>query len=167
MAEQTPPAPGDIPDVRKTVTVQASIEQAFEIFATKPLEWWPHDHVFVKDRVAIEIEPAVGGRYFETGADGEQIAWGVIREWDVPNRIVMTWRVGPGWQPIYEDDAASFIEVDFTAVGPDTTEVALTHAQLHRHGELGRQIFAALSGPSPGDTLAQYAKVVANHVPAS
>lgn len=157
----------EVPDVAKSVTVQAPIDQAFAIFAERPLEWWPEKHVFVQDRRAITIEPHVGGRYYERGADGTEIAWGTITEWDPPNRLVMTWRVGPGWQPIFDDEKASFIEVDFVAVGPGTTRVTLTHAKLHRHGEIAKGIHAALDGPSPGDTLAKYAEVIAKHVPAA
>lgn len=154
-----------VPDVAKSVTVEATIEQAFAIFAGRPLEWWPESHVFVKDRQAITIEPFVGGRYFERGADGEEIAWGTITEWDPPKRLVMTWRVGPNWQPITDDEKASFIKVDFAADGPATTTVTLTHADLHRHGDIAEGIHQALDGPSPGETLEQYAAVVARHVP--
>ncbi|MET9628481.1 SRPBCC domain-containing protein [Lentzea sp. NPDC006480] len=153
----------EVPDVSKSVTVHAPIEQAFAIFAEKPLEWWPPTHVFVKDRQSITIEPEVGGRYYETGADGEEIAWGTITEWNPPKRLVMTWRVGPGWRPIFDDVKASFIEVDFVAVDENTTEVRLTHAQLHRHGEIAGQIHSALDGPSPGETLEQFADVVRKH----
>jgi len=155
----------DVRDVAKSVVVNATIEQAFTIFAERPLEWWPEKHVFVEDRQAITIEPRVGGRYYERGADGKEIAWGTITEWNPPQRLVMTWRVGPYWQPIFDDEKASFIEVDFEAVGPDTTKVTLTHAQLHRHGEIAQSIHSALDGPSPGETLEKYAEVVAKHVP--
>ena len=153
------------PDVAKSVTVEATIEQAFAIFAERPIEWWPESHVFVTDRQAITIEPRVGGRYYERGADGEEIAWGTITEWDPPKRLVMTWRVGPYWQPITDDEKASFIKVDFEVVGPTTTKVTLTHADLHRHGEIAEGIHKALDGPSPGETLEKYAAVVDKHIP--
>lgn len=151
------------PDVRKSVVVDAPIDRAFATFVERPMEWWPAEHVFVTDRRSITIEPFVGGRYYEVGADGTEIAWGTIVEFDAPRRLVMTWRVGPGWQPIFDDDAASVIEVEMTAVGETHTAVALTHAQLHRHGDAAARIHAALDGPSPGDTLAQFARVVAEH----
>jgi uncharacterized protein YndB with AHSA1/START domain len=154
-------------DVAKSVTVEATVDQAFAIFVERPLEWWPEKHVFVENRQAITIEPRVGGRYYERGEDGTEIAWGVIREFDPPKRLVMTWRVGPYWQPITDDERASFIEVDFEAVGPATTKVTLTHAQLHRHGDIAESIHAALDGPSPGETLEKYAEVVAMVVPAN
>lgn len=154
---------GTVPDVRKTVVVEVPVEEAYAIFIGRPLEWWPAHHVFVTDRRSITIEPCLGGRYYETGADGSVVDWGTVVEWDPPRRVVLTWRMGPGWRPILDDDAASLIEVDFIARGPATTEVALTHARLDRHGDAAAGIHAALDGPSPGATLEQYAAVVARH----
>ncbi|MEU6668114.1 antibiotic biosynthesis monooxygenase [Streptomyces sp. NPDC046727] len=150
-----------VPDVRKTVTVDVPADRAFAIFAERPLEWFPEKHVFVENRVSLTIEPFEGGRYYEVGADGTEIAWGTVVEWNPPKRIVLTWRVGPHWQPIFDDEKASFIEVDFEALGPGRTTVALTHSGLHRHGEIAPLIHAALDGPSPGETLARYEQVVA------
>ena len=156
---------GEVPDVRKAVEVEATPEEAFDVFAQRPLEWWPAHHVFVTDRRSITIEPVVGCRYYETGADGTTIDWGTVVEWDRPRRLVLTWRMGPGWRPVYDDALASLIEVDVTPTGPGTCEVALTHARLDRHGEIAPGIHAALQGPSPGPTLEQYAEVVARRVP--
>lgn len=155
----------ELPDVRKTVTVDAPVDDAFAIFAKRPIEWWPPTHVFVTDRQSITIEPRAGGRYFERGGDGREVAWGTVVEWDPPHHIVLTWRVGPGWQPIFDDERASFIEVNFRPVAESVTEVSLTHRDLHRHGEIAGFIHAALEGPSPGETLQRYAEVVAKHVP--
>ncbi|WP_416985328.1 antibiotic biosynthesis monooxygenase [Streptomyces sp. T028] len=150
-----------VPDVRKTVTVDVPADRAFAIFAERPIEWFPEKHVFVENRVSLTIEPFEGGRYYEVGADGTEIAWGTVVEWNPPKRIVLTWRVGPHWQPVFDDEKASFIEVDFEALGPGRTSVALTHSGLHRHGEIAPLIHAALDGPSPGETLARYEQVVA------
>jgi uncharacterized protein YndB with AHSA1/START domain/quinol monooxygenase YgiN len=150
-----------VPDVRKSVTVPVSPERAFAIFAQYPLEWFPERHVFVKDRQALTIEPHVGGRYYERGADGTEIAWGTVVAWEPDKRIVLTWRVGPGWQPIFDDETASFIEVDFVPAGPQQTVVSLTHSGLERHGQIAPMIRAALDGPDPGETLAKYSSVVA------
>ncbi|MCU1470906.1 MAG: Antibiotic biosynthesis monooxygenase [Glaciihabitans sp.] len=155
--------PQNIPDVRKTVVVGAPVGQAFAIFAERPTEWWPDRHVFVENRQSLTIEPRVGGRYYERDVDGTEIDWGTVVEWAPPNRIVLTWRVGPGWQPIFDDERASFIEVDFESAGEAKTTVALTHSAIHRHGDIAAGIHAALDGPSPGDTLAKYLEVVTRH----
>ncbi|HZU56463.1 MAG TPA: SRPBCC domain-containing protein [Actinocrinis sp.] len=155
--------PSSVPDVRKKVTVEVPAERAFAVFAEYPLEWFPEAHVFVKDRVFLAIEPRVGGRYYERGADGTEIAWGTVLEWDPPRRIVLTWRVGANWQPVFDDEKASLIKVDFEPVGPSATRVSLTHADLHRHGEAAAAIYAALNGPDPGETLERYREVVRRH----
>lgn len=152
--------PSSVPDVRKKVTVEVPAERAFAIFAEYPLEWFPEAHVFVKDRVFLAIEPRAGGRYYERDADGTEIAWGTVVEWDPPRRIVLTWRVGANWQPIFDDEKASFIKVDFEPVGAGSTQVSLTHADLHRHGDAAPAIYAALNGPDPGETLERYREVV-------
>lgn len=150
-----------IGDVRKTVTVPVGADEAWRIFVEHPMEWWPAHHVFVEERCALTIEPRVGGRYYEQGADGSVVDWGRIVEWDAPRRLTMTWRMGPGWRPVHDDDAASLIVVEVTALDDDHAEVALTHAALERHGSAAAAIHAALDGPSPGATLEQYAQVVA------
>jgi heme-degrading monooxygenase HmoA/uncharacterized protein YndB with AHSA1/START domain len=155
--------PSSVPDVRKKVTVEVPAERAFAVFAEYPLEWFPEAHVFVKDRVFLAIEPRVGGRYYERGADGTEIAWGTVLEWDPPRRIVLTWRVGANWRPVFDDEKASLIKVDFEPVGPSATRVSLTHAELHRHGEAAAAIHAALNGPDPGETLERYREVVRRH----
>lgn len=157
---QEPP----VPDVARTVSVDAPVEEAFGTFVGRPLEWWPLAHVFVADRRELTIEPRAGGRYYERGADGAEVDWGTVVQWRPPYRLVLTWRVGPAWRPVLDDDRASLIRVDFTAMGPSRTIVTLTHAQLHRHGEIAQSVRRALDGPGPGETLARYAEVVARHV---
>lgn len=150
-----------VPDVRKTVVVDVGVEQAWRVFVEQPLDWWPAHHVFVEDRRSLTIEPHVDGYYYEEGRDGTRVDWGRIVEFDAPRRLVMTWRMGANWRPVLDDEAASLIIVEITELGPDRSEVALTHARLDRHGDAAPTIHAALDGPSPGATLAQYAEVVA------
>ena len=154
------------PDVRKSVIVHVPIAKAWAIFTDRPIEWWPESHVLVSSpREEITFEPKVGGRYFERAQDGTVCQWGTMLEWDPPNRLAMTWRIDGNWQMITDDDRASEIEVTFTALSPDTTSVELAHVRLHKHGdEAARRIHAALDGPSPGETLDKYAKLVARYL---
>ena len=153
----------DLPDVRKTITVPAPVDEAFRIFAERPIEWIPATHSFLNDPQSMAMEPRAGGRFYERGRDGAEITRGTILEWSPPHRLAVTWRVGPGWQPVFDDEQASVIRVSFTAAGPGTTDVALTYTQLHRHGEFAAVLRAALAGPGPGQTLVQYAGVVTRH----
>lgn len=154
------------PDVRKSVIVHVPIAKAWAIFTDRPIEWWPESHVLVSSpREEITFEPKVGGRYFERAQDGTVCQWGTMLEWDPPNRLAMTWRIDGNWQMITDDDRASEIEVSFKALSPDTTEVELAHVKLYKHGdEAAQRIHAALDGPSPGETLAKYAKLVSTYL---
>lgn len=157
-----------IADVVKTVTVNATCEDVFDTFVTRPMDWWPENHVFVDDRVGIVIEPHVGGRYYEVSSDGSEVDWGRVREYEPGRRLVLTWRVGPGWRPVFDDDIASFIELDLTpGPVPGTCQVSLTHSGLERHGAIAGFIHSALDGPSPGETLANLATAVESGGPAT
>ncbi|MCC3653742.1 MULTISPECIES: SRPBCC family protein [Streptomyces] len=152
MPEQT------IPDVRKSVTVAATPGRCFEVFTERPADWWPPSHVLLKkERAGLAFEPGEGGRYYEWDVEGNQIDWGRILEWEPGRRLVMTWRISPSWQSVPDDEFASEIEVDFVPEGPGRTRVELAHVKLHRHGEGAENIWRALDGPSPGETLERFA----------
>jgi uncharacterized protein YndB with AHSA1/START domain len=159
MEEQAPRT--DVPDVSRSVTVDIGVDEAFRIFVDRPIEWLPTGHTFIKEPRSITIEPRVGGLFVERGADGTQVVRGTVVEWSAPTRLVMTWRIGANWQPVPDDERASHVELEFIAIGPDVTQVRLTHSQLHRHGDLAATIHAAVDGPGPGDTLTTYARAVA------
>ncbi|HEY1914903.1 MAG TPA: hypothetical protein VGH27_04935 [Streptosporangiaceae bacterium] len=75
--------------------------------------------------------------------------------------MAVTWRIGPGWRPVDDDERASVIVVSFSPSGMDHTEVTLTYTHLDRHGEMEPVIRAAIGTPGPSDTLARYAELVA------
>jgi uncharacterized protein YndB with AHSA1/START domain len=153
-----------VPPVQKSVVVDVPAAEAFAVFTERPIEWWPETHVLVKaKRERIVIEPAVGGRFYEVAADGTVCDWGRILAWEPPDRVAMTWRVDGRWQMQPDDRHASEIEVSFHPLSAGSTEVVLAHVKLWRHGEDAEAIRAAIDGPSPGETLAKYAKVVAAH----
>jgi uncharacterized protein YndB with AHSA1/START domain len=153
----------DVPDISRSITVAACADEAFRIYAEHPAEWLPPEHAFIRDPVAIVMEQAVGGRYYERGADGGEVTRGTILEWAPPTRLVLTWRVGPNWRPVFDDEQASRIAVDFTELGPDSTEVVVTYSELYRHGEMAAMIRSAIDIPGPGQTLQRYAEAVALH----
>ncbi|MFD5232859.1 SRPBCC family protein [Streptomyces qaidamensis] len=150
-----------IPDVRKSVTVAATPGHCFAVFTERPADWWPPSHVLLtKERVGLAFEPGVGGHYYEWDADGTRIDWGRILEWEPGRRLVMTWRVDGNWRSVPDDERASRIEVEFVPVDENRTRVELAHVDLHRHGDGAERIFRALDGPSPGETLERFARVV-------
>jgi uncharacterized protein YndB with AHSA1/START domain len=151
-----------LPDVRKSVTVAATPDECFKIFTERPTDWWPPSHILVrKERVGLAFEPGVGGRYYEWDVEGNEIAWGRVLEWVPGRRVAMSWRITPYWQSLPTDEGASEIEVDFEAEGEGHTKVSLAHVKLDRHGPGAENIFKALDGPSPGETLERFARAVA------
>ena len=57
-----------------TVTVEATPERAFDVFANRFGSWWPMEshHIGAQDAVDVVIEPRAGGRWYERAADGTE-----------------------------------------------------------------------------------------------
>lgn len=85
--------------VRTDVLVEVDQAEAFRIYTERIADWWPvHTHSMSHDRLGepargCGIEPFVGGRCFEVMADGSECAWGEIRVWEPPHRLVHSWDV--------------------------------------------------------------------------
>lgn len=121
------------PGLSGSVTVAAPIQRAFDVFTKSFGTWWPSDyHIGAADIADAIIEPKVGGRWFERGADGSECDWGTVLEWEPPHRLVVTWQINGEWQYDRDPAHASEIEVRFTADGPEQTIVELEHRHLDR-----------------------------------
>ena len=83
--------------VRKTVTVDCSVEEAFRIFTADAMSWWPVEshslHGAVKE---IVFEPREGGEVYEVSDAGERGHWATVLAWEPPTRLVLAWEVSPG-----------------------------------------------------------------------
>ena len=144
--------------VRRDITVDATPERAFEVFAGRIDSWWPRDYSVGRSELReVVIEPREGGRWYEKGVDGAECAWGEVLTYDPPRRLALTWRVDGHWQV---GEAASEIEVTFTPVG-EQTRVELVHSGLERlqHADALR---AAVGGDGGwGSLLARYSEELA------
>jgi uncharacterized protein YndB with AHSA1/START domain len=108
------------PPVRQSTVVRSDLNHTFEVFVRTIGTWWPvqpfsagHDRV--RD---VTVEPRVGGRVYETWADGTTVTWGELLVWEPPERLVMTWTFTP---------APTEVELTFRALGPALTRVAVEH----------------------------------------
>jgi uncharacterized protein YndB with AHSA1/START domain len=116
--------------VRKSVTVNRPVEEAFRLFTAEMATWWPLPTHSVAEESAetVVFEPREGGRVYERKTDGSISYWAEVRVWEPPRRFVLA------WQPNLEAAAATDVEVTFTAEG-GRTRVDLEHRGWERLGE--------------------------------
>jgi uncharacterized protein YndB with AHSA1/START domain len=135
------------PAVLRGVTVAAPLERAFRVYAESIGTWWPREYsIGSAEMVDVVIEPRVGGRWYERGADGSECNWGQVLAYEPPNRLVLTWQIGADWQ--YDPDVArgSEVEVRFVAEGPGSTRVEVEHRHFERHGDGAAEVHKAIDG---------------------
>ena len=122
--------------VTKSVTVDAPIEKAFDVFTNGIGTWWPSEHHILQAELAeMVFEPRVGGHVYDRGVDGSECRWARVLAYDPPNRVVFSWDINLQWQLEADPEKTSEIEVQFRAEGPNRTRVVLEHRNLSRHGE--------------------------------
>jgi uncharacterized protein YndB with AHSA1/START domain len=119
--------------VRKSVSVAASAEHAFEVFTTGFDRWWPRSHSIGDAPLkAAVMEPRAGGRWYGLLENGREAEWGDVLVWQPPHRVVLAWRIGADWT--YDPDLLTEVEVTFRPEG-GRTRVELEHRHLERMGD--------------------------------
>jgi hypothetical protein len=108
--------------VRKTITVDCTVEEAFRVFTTDATSWWPvATHSIKGEEVRrVVFEEGEGGRVYEETAAGETGHWATVSVWDPPGRLVLAWNI------LEREAAPTEVEVRFLAEG-DATRVELEH----------------------------------------
>jgi activator of Hsp90 ATPase-like protein len=82
--------------IQKTITVEASVETAFETFTRRISDWWPTgSHRIFEEGSSVVFDERVGGRVYERAADGREGEWADVIAWEPPHRFVLRWRVNP------------------------------------------------------------------------
>jgi len=152
-----------LPPVRKSISVRASQERAFQVFTSGLDEWWPRSHHIGKAPLKRTIiETKEGGRCYSEHTDGSRCDWGTVLLWEPPNRVVLAWQIRAEWQ--YEPDLAksSEVEVRFNEEPGGMTRVDLEHRHLERHGAGGSIMRQAVDAPNGwGGLLDLYAAEIA------
>ncbi|HLF00213.1 MAG TPA: SRPBCC domain-containing protein [Gaiellaceae bacterium] len=107
--------------VRKTVTVDCAVEEAFRIFTTDARSWWPVEtHSIHVDVPEIVFEEREGGEVYEVSADGEKGHWATVIGWEPPSRLVLAWNI------LEAESTPTEVEVRFLPEG-NGTRVELEH----------------------------------------
>jgi uncharacterized protein YndB with AHSA1/START domain/uncharacterized damage-inducible protein DinB len=141
--------------VKRSVTVNADVEHAFDVFTTGFDTWWPRSHHIGKNPLQkAVIESRTGGRCFGREADGTECQWGTVTTWDPPRRLVIAWQIDPTWQFDADLSKASEVEVRFTAEAGGT-RVDLEHRHLERHGKDFEKVRVGIAGPGGWSGLLQ------------
>jgi uncharacterized protein YndB with AHSA1/START domain len=123
--------------VRKSVVVDCPPEHAFEVFTERIHSWWPHEtHSPADERPeSTTFEPRVGGRIYNTTANGKEHEWATVLVWEPPSRFVVDWHVTPG-------SPSTELEVRFVQEG-DGTRVELEHRGWERYGDEAAETYAS------------------------
>jgi uncharacterized protein YndB with AHSA1/START domain len=121
----------DLTPLVKTVRVPLAPPAAFALFTDEIGTWWPlaTHSIGQGAATACAFEGRVGGRIFETLADGGERPWGSVTAWEPPRRVAFRWH--PGREP----DGAQIVEVTFEDAGVAGTTVRLEHRDWHVFGE--------------------------------
>lgn len=104
----------------KTIHIACSIEHAFAIFTGQINLWWPPGHRRFEGST-IKLETHIGGRFFETAADGQQAILGEVLSLNPPFDICYTWHPGKITKPTQ-------VTISFEQDG-DETIVQVTHIE--------------------------------------
>ena len=148
--------------VRKTLSVDASVERAFTVFTENMEAWWPATHHIAKQPfAAIVVEPRQGGRWFEIASDGTECEWGRVLAWEPPHRVTFAWHLQPDWKFDPNPEKASEVEIRFVEEGAGKTRVELEHRSIERHGEGWEQLRTGVDSPGGWTAvLEQFARSV-------
>ena len=120
--------------VRRSVTVNCSVEHAFETFTERIHEWWPlgrHsiDHYETGSPAeTVDFQGGAGGQVYERTKAGEELKWADVVAYEPPHRFLLA------WNPSREQGGPQTeIEVTFTDER-GKTRVDLEHRGWERLG---------------------------------
>lgn len=126
----------------KTIEVPCSQAKAFGVFVNEMSSWWPLDRFSVSamggvPAKSIRIEAKQGGNIVEIGPDDTEHLWGTIRSYDPNDFISMDFHVP---HPSERGESKSLVEVRFTTLGNEQTQVELTQSNWEAFGEMAEMV---------------------------
>lgn len=133
-----------IAPVTAQVEVRQPPENAFRLFSERMLDWWKIGTVGANPAVSVTIEPAAGGRWYETDADGNDTPWGYVIAWEPPLRLLLAWQLTSQFQ--FDPNLVTEVEITFSPTAAGGTRVALEHRNLERFGSDAAKTASSLGG---------------------
>jgi uncharacterized protein YndB with AHSA1/START domain len=131
--------------IRRSVTVDCSVEHAFETFTERIHEWWPLSRFSIESDESgsapqtVLFQGGAGGQVYERTSKGEELKWADVLAYEPPHRFVLA------WNPSRERERPSTeIEVTFTDEG-GRTRVDLEHRGWERLGDRAAEARAGYS----------------------
>lgn len=139
---QIKPAP-----IRRSITVKASQQKAFDVFTAGMTRWWPKQHSIVRHspQKEVVVEPRAGGRWYERAEDGTECTWGAVRSWEPPSRVLLIWQISADWA--YDPAIETELEIRFTPVEGGATQVELEHRGLETYGARAEEMHKMFETP--------------------
>jgi uncharacterized protein YndB with AHSA1/START domain len=142
--------------IKRSVTVDCSVEHAFATFTERIHEWWPlathsiERYESGNPPETVVFQGGAGGQIYERTTKGEELKWADVIAYEPPHRFVLAWN--PSRE---QNEPKTEIEVTFTDEG-GKTRVDLEHRGWER---LGDQAAEARKSYSQGwqQVLAGYA----------
>ena len=134
------------------MVVQATPQEAFDVFTAGIDRWWPKTHgIGAAPLRETVIEPFVGGRWYTKCEDGTEVVVGHVRVWQPGERFVVGWEINARWKPDARVEFASEVDVQFIADVSGTTRVELVHRDFERMGAAdGQTMRNGVDGGWPG-----------------
>jgi uncharacterized protein YndB with AHSA1/START domain len=148
--------------VRKKLIVNAPREHVFNIFTEGQNTWWPRSHhIGSYPEFTAILEPKVGGRWYERGADGSECNWGSVLAWEPPRRVVLSWDINSDWK--YDAGLKTEVEINFIEEDKARTRVELEHRKLERYGDKAEMMRALFEGEGAWVSMLAAMAKVAEH----
>ncbi len=108
--------------IERSFTVAVSVDRAFAAWTKHIDMWWPPNHRPNGTSGVIVLEPQIGGRFTDRGADGRVVELGVVTSWEPPHRLAYRFFMGSG------AEHPSDVLIAFAQDG-DGTRVDIRHEQ--------------------------------------
>lgn len=121
----------------RTIEVPCGQERAFNTFLDMA-SWWPTDRFATAkmrgDTVAeLRVDALEGGQIVEIGSDGQEVVWGTFKRYDPFSYLNLDFHIP---HPSEKEPGFSTVELRFTALADDRTEVELTQSNWEALGDV-------------------------------